>query len=237
MTDPKRMLLRPVPQTSILDKRFRPVLETTKRVRSTRVHPLVVLADMKRGSLKSLARYLEQENGIPDAMIARRLRAMITGDVCDSDFQIRVIDHPDLPKAKGGRPAGQSRTPTRVERAVADDLIKYSRDMPVEAAVATVAAEHRISPSAVYKYGNKVAAFDKTQQLAQNAELEREAELQVTKPRTPISASSPTLQSNCGPLCPRNLALKLLNTQKIKRKTGIFPRPANVRGAGGKPQP
>ena len=110
---PERKRFRPVEPGSLLDKRFKSVIERSKRLRP-KIHPLVVLADLRNGSLASLDRYLAQEGGIPDREVAVELRKLISGSRNRSLFRLLVIEHPDGQKNKGGTPAGKRIT--RVER-------------------------------------------------------------------------------------------------------------------------
>lgn len=115
MTKPKpeRKQVRPVEQVSITDKRFRQVVVVSMRVTSRKVHPLVVVADMRKGSLASLTRYLAQEGRKPDRAVIVELRKLISGSVYRSNFRLMVVEHPDRPKNKGGRPPSEQDEDTR----------------------------------------------------------------------------------------------------------------------------
>lgn len=109
----KRTRIRPVKRGSLLDKRFKPVVERSKRLRPA-IHPLIVLADLRNGCLVSLDRYLAQEGGIPDREVAVELRKLISGSRNRSRFRLLVVEHPDGPKNAGGAPSG--RRTSREER-------------------------------------------------------------------------------------------------------------------------
>jgi hypothetical protein len=68
------------------------------------VHPLVVIADLRRGCLTSLERYLSENQGIPDREVALELRKLIIGSQHRSPYRLMVVDHPAKPKSKEGRP-------------------------------------------------------------------------------------------------------------------------------------
>lgn len=91
--------LRPVEQTSILDKRFRRALPDSKRMAKVKVHSVMVLADLRKGSLVSLDRYLAQEGGIPDRAVAIELRKLISGSASRTAYRLMVVDHPNTPKS------------------------------------------------------------------------------------------------------------------------------------------
>lgn len=108
-----RKRFRSVEQASILDKRFKPLIERPMR-RRPKIHPLMVIADLRKGSLASLDRYLAQEGGIRDRQLAIELRKLISGSACRSPFRLLAIHHPNGPKNKGGKPRGNEIE--RVER-------------------------------------------------------------------------------------------------------------------------
>lgn len=124
---PERKQVRPVEQTSIINKRFERVASTSKRVIPRTVHALMVLADLRKGSLTSLTRYLAQEGGIPDRAVAIELRKLISGSVHRSRYRLLVVEHPDRPRNKGGRPSKKDEeTLDRCRRVVAI----YERFLP-----------------------------------------------------------------------------------------------------------
>lgn len=115
MAKSKKIAVRPVGQGSILDKKFKKVIETEKRVRIRAAHPLFVLSDLKKGSLKSLARHMRETGGIADSGITLELLKLIDGSVHDTPFRILVVDHPDKPSDQGGRPTSKSAALTQKE--------------------------------------------------------------------------------------------------------------------------
>lgn len=115
MKSDQRPKVRPVQQTSIADKVFAPVGLGRKQIALTRVHPLVVLADMRRGSLVSLERYLIQEGGISDPAIALELQKLIAGGRTGSKFKLLVVESTAVLKRKVGRKSAAGRAPTPAE--------------------------------------------------------------------------------------------------------------------------
>lgn len=103
MPKSKAITVRPVSQLSILDKKFKKTIEVEKPVHVDPAHPFVVISDLKRGSLKSLAHHLRKSGSIADPDIAAELLKLITGSVTQTPFKIIVIDHPEKANV-GGRP-------------------------------------------------------------------------------------------------------------------------------------
>lgn len=104
---PDRKHVRPISGTGVGEKQCEPVVTgLPKRIDLRKVtHPLIVVADLRRGSLASLDRYLAKHKGIPDYAIAVELRKLISGSLTRSRFRLAVIEHPDTPMDVGGRPS------------------------------------------------------------------------------------------------------------------------------------
>jgi hypothetical protein len=100
---PKRKQVRPIDKPSILDKKFKPVVATRMPVSLKSVPSVIVIANLRRGSLKSLDQYLRQRKGIADRQIAVELRKLISGSQERSPYRLVVTRHPDSPN-QGGRP-------------------------------------------------------------------------------------------------------------------------------------
>jgi hypothetical protein len=102
MKRPKREHLRPIKNAALADKKFTPALRVKKRINLKGVaHPLIVIADLRRGSIGSLDRYLYKTKGVIDRAVALELRKLISGSIERTKFRIIVVEHPDTPKDKG----------------------------------------------------------------------------------------------------------------------------------------
>lgn len=175
MTKPKRKQVRPVEQASITDKRFRRLVPTSVRIDLQKmVHPLVVLADLRNGSLASLTRYLAQEGGISDRAVAIELRKLISGSKYRSRYRLLVVEHPDRPKNKGGRPSEQAEeTQALYGRMVAS----YERALVLEGqkawlARARVTVEFKCNDTTVKR---AIRSVGQARQEAQSDESRRQA--------------------------------------------------------------
>ena len=105
---------RPITSAGVSGKQFRRQV-SSPRIGSIPAHPLVVIGDLRAGSLASLDAYLKKHRGIPDRELALELRKLLSGSSARSRFRLVVVDHPDLPADRGGRPESKSSDPTRVE--------------------------------------------------------------------------------------------------------------------------
>lgn len=130
MPKSNRTTVRPVPPRSILDKKFKKVIPVAKRVKLRKSHPYVVLEDLKRGSLTSLAEYMRETGGIADPEISLALLNLIDGTIDETAFRILVIDHPDKSSEKGGRPKTRGISMSETEVALAlrfDEALKIEK--------------------------------------------------------------------------------------------------------------
>lgn len=142
MKRPDRKHLRPISKTGLGEKQFKPVITgLRKRIDLRKVaHPLIVIADLRRGSLASLDRYLAKHKGIPDHAVAVELRKLISGSLARSRFRLAVIEHPDTPMDVGGRPSaskanlstGQLRIVGRYKELLASEGKKYRAEEIVQ---------------------------------------------------------------------------------------------------------
>lgn len=107
--------VRPITSPGISGTKFRPLVQG-RRVQSLPAHPLVVIGDLRAGSLRSLDTYLKRHRGIPDRQVALELRKLLSGSPARTKFRLVVVDHPNLPPDDGGRPESKSDAPTRAER-------------------------------------------------------------------------------------------------------------------------
>ena len=135
---------RPVNSAGVSGKRFRGLV-AEPRMKSLPPHPLVVTMDLRAGSLRSLDAYLKKHGGIPDREVAVELRKLLSGSAARSKFRLVVVDHPDLPADRGGRPGSKSSEPTRAERELYDAYIKQLDffGKKKEARIATAKDERR----------------------------------------------------------------------------------------------
>lgn len=175
MKPPKRQV-RTISVQSITDKRFKKVGEFSRTIDldGMSVQPLLVIADLHKGCLKTLHRYLAQELGIPDAGVARALQKLIAGNPEDTHFQLVVTEHPDRPNAKGGRPPKTKSTPTQKQLETVYLLERLQlQNVPTEAAVAEVAETRGIGISTVYSHLQSVKAYRKWKE-AEEARLEQD---------------------------------------------------------------
>lgn len=89
-------------------KVFEEPFPVARDVKVTRMHPLIVCKDLRRGSLDSLSIYLAQEGGIPDRQVAVELRKLLSGSRQQSKYRMVVVDHPASARDVGGRPRSKS---------------------------------------------------------------------------------------------------------------------------------
>lgn len=107
--------IRPIASPGVSGKKFQPLIKG-RRIQSLPAHSLVVIRELRAGSLRSLDTYLKRHRGIPDRQVAIELRKLLSGSPARAKFRLVVVDHPDLPPDDGGRPDSKSDAPTRAER-------------------------------------------------------------------------------------------------------------------------
>lgn len=184
MKAPRRQV-RPIVEGAMLDKKFKKVIETPKRVSKSVVPIIAVISDLRNGSLVSLDRYLRKEGGIPDRQVALELRKLISGTKARTPFHLLVVDHPDGARDKGGRPKKGLKEPTEQERAIA--LAYSQRPAGVKVKVHTgniVKCFGLKSDKAVKRIANKVLEYDKLMALkAEERRLEQADLEQVVRRR------------------------------------------------------
>jgi hypothetical protein len=163
MKRPKRERIRPIKNTALADKRFTPALPVKKRINVKKiVHPLTVIADLRRGSISSLDRYLSKTKGMIDREVAVELRKLISGSIQRTKYRLIVVEHPQAPKDMGGRPKGRRSKPSDDAFKVADEFAALRQPGQVKLAIADVAKNHKISPSTVYAHTKSVAEYRNT---------------------------------------------------------------------------
>lgn len=148
----------PVEVTSILNKKFKYFTGNKRLVLPSKVHALMVISDLRRGSLVALDRYLAQNKGIDDPMIALELRKLISGSQHRTPYRLMVIHHPDNPR-KGGRPKKVATHLTEQELAATDAFKAQRTETPKNyTAIENVTKDLQISPSTIARGRRKVKA-------------------------------------------------------------------------------
>ncbi|MCO5792079.1 MAG: hypothetical protein HEQ21_04605 [Blastomonas sp.] len=136
---------------------------------------MLVASDLRHGSLASLATYLKQHQGIPDREIAFELWRLLAGSATQSRFRLVVVDHPDAPADKGGRPATKSNVPTARDRErVAEFSSKLDVHGKVYLAREEAATTLKKSESTVKRAIRKVEAAE-VEEVETNSALARRA--------------------------------------------------------------
>jgi hypothetical protein len=179
---------RPSKHISMVSKRFRPVRDRPARVSiEKRMPALIVIRDLQRGCLTSLDIYLRINKGIPDPEIALELRKLISGSQHRSKYRLIAIEHPDSPAPGRGRPPEKDTIkPTATEFRLVRAFEKAAQSCPkVEAAVAQVAEDERVSKAMVYRARKAVKIYRQfeTDQRALRERLNSQAESSLTKLR------------------------------------------------------
>lgn len=131
--------VRPITSPGISGKKFQPLVNG-RRIHTLPAHPLVVIGDLRAGSLGSLDAYLKKNRGIPDREVALELRKLLSGTSERSRFRLVLVDHPDIPADLGGRPQSKRDEPTRAELELYAaylaqlDIIGKTKDARIQAA-------------------------------------------------------------------------------------------------------
>lgn len=168
---------RPIASVSVRDKQFQRLMPTQKRVGQSD-HPVAVIIDLRAGSLESLDAYLKKHRGIPDREVALELRKLISGSSARSLYRLIVVDHPDAPPSKGGRPKARRMLPTRKEIEIVEEYRKQlSKIGKTEEARLQTAGELHLSESTVHRAIKKVEAAEERAKLTNNALARRELAL------------------------------------------------------------
>ncbi|MES2174623.1 MAG: hypothetical protein V4523_11835 [Pseudomonadota bacterium] len=162
MKRPSREHLRPVKNPGITEKRFKRLFRRTNQVGMV-AHASVVLADLRRGSLSSLDRYLAKNKGIPDRKIALELRKLISGTSARSHYRLVVVEHPGAPKDFGGRPPVDKTAPSDRDRQIAS---RY------EELLATEGKAYLAVEMAVHAFGLSKSTIIRAIQKVKHAERE-----------------------------------------------------------------
>lgn len=177
---------RPSQHESVISKRFRPLRSRPPKTTLARsIHPLMVIHDLRQGSLTSLDAYLRLNGGIPDRGVAVELRKLISGSRQRSRYRLIAIEHPKGPPAKRGRPESKRGVkPTEKQKRLVRSFEKAVRDYPkVGSAVARVVEVEGVSPSRVYAARLAVKRYQEflVGQATLRDELNRSAEHALAK--------------------------------------------------------
>ncbi len=154
---PPRQHLRPLNNNGAQGKKFKRRVEPQKRV--TKIDDaLLVVNDLRRGSLASLDSYIAKNRGIPDHMVAFELRKLISGSPERTQYRLAVIQHPGAPKHAGGRPRNDGAVPSDRDQEIA---ARYEALLTIEGkayrAKELTAEEFSLSPATVLRAIRKVA--------------------------------------------------------------------------------
>ena len=129
MSKINKKTVRPVKKTSVIDKQFQRVTSTKKRVWTKKSAPSIVVADLKKGSLTSLARYIRETGNIANREVCRQILTLIDGSYVQTSFRIVVARHPDEPPDVGGRPKSKTGSLTKKQEKI---LLRYDEKIAVE---------------------------------------------------------------------------------------------------------
>lgn len=152
---------RPVIAVSLREVPFKRVIQTKKRINRVPAHPLVVINDLRRGCLDSLAIYLKEQQGIPDREVAHEVRKLLNGSSRQTPFRVVVIDHPDAPPDLGGRPKSKSHYPTRRDFELTEVYREqFDKIGKVVLAREQAAEKKTVSPRTIQRAVRKVEAHE-----------------------------------------------------------------------------
>lgn len=152
--------LRPITSSGASGKQFRRLV-TSPRIKSKPAHPLVVIGDLRAGSLSSLDAYLKKHRGIRDREVALELRKLLSGSSARSRFRMVVVDHPDLPADRGGRPKSKTQAPNSEELEIVDEYrAQFDVFGKIEIAREETAKVFSVSVTTVKRAQDKVEAAE-----------------------------------------------------------------------------
>lgn len=178
---PDRKHLRPITKTGLSEKQFKPAItELRKRVDLRNVvHPLFVVADLRRGSVARLDRYLAKHKGIPDHAVALELRKLISGSPCRSKFRLIVVQHPSTPIDVGGRQRVSNAALSVKEQQI---VARYKELLAFEGkryrAEEVVQEEFQLSRSTIKRALKKAEEIDRRETEKAKSAHQREASVQ-----------------------------------------------------------
>lgn len=180
----KGKALRPVNSTEVGGKQFRRI-GSSRRINSFPAHPLVVVRDLRAGSVRSLDAYLKKHRGIPDKAVALELRKLLLGSAARSKFRLVVVDHPDGPHDRGSRPKSKSPVPNiREQKLAAAYREQFERIGKKRLAEEEAAKDTGESRSTVRRARKKVAASEDTQAEHARIEVRRKLALKALRQKS-----------------------------------------------------
>lgn len=176
MTKTVRRVVREVLATSVLDKKFKPVDPSRKRI-DIGIHPWAVEIDLKQGCLKSLLDYLAQEQSVTDAKVALELCRLISRGYTSTPYQIIVIERPEVPKRQGGRPKVRGAAATPREREIATRCRElYDKYRKLYVAEQEAAKEFKVNEKTVKR---AMRALEREEQFQREAEEKKAADAEA----------------------------------------------------------
>ncbi len=168
MDKKSRVRVRPISNAGVMDRKFKRL----GRQASIPLHELVVLMDLEKGVLTSLDRYLAKHKGIPDRRIALALRKLISGSVQRTQHRLVVVQHPSLPKDRGGAPKTQRRSTAERHRTIVERFeIHMAQGDKRGIAIETVMSEFNVTERTVQRALR--TAEERRQSLNFRAEVEQ----------------------------------------------------------------
>lgn len=152
--------IRPIKSVGVSGKKFRRLVGTPG-LKTVPAHPLVVIQDLRAGSLGSLETYLKKNRGIPDREVALELRKLLSGTSARSRFRLVVVDHPDLPADGGSRPKSKTLVPNSKELEIVEEYrAQFDVFGKIEIAREETAKVFSISVTTVKRAQRKVEAAE-----------------------------------------------------------------------------
>ncbi len=120
-----------------------------------------VLADMKQGKTKSLARHLNGSLGQIDPCISAYLIDLIEGSVSKTGQRLKLVRHPDLARKEQGREARLSRYARdhRIMRFIAFQY--HCKGLDYKNSVFNASQKFRLSEASIEKIFGKFSARQK----------------------------------------------------------------------------
>lgn len=142
-------------------------------------HPLVVLTDLRNGSLDSLNAYLKRHRGIPDREVALELRKLLSGSSARTRFRLVVVDHPNVQPLNSGRPKSTDRVPTPQEvQRCAEYRSQLEAIGKMEVACEQAASALQVSVWTIDRAVKKVEAFELQEQQQRELQVRIESSLE-----------------------------------------------------------